>query len=156
MVKIFAILCNTPPPISCPSGSTQRGDSAGHQTGKGRRWPLAVPGELADTTLQPLGEKSLSLPPHFSTGSKAHRRRLDGTCSRSRRGGGEFTLHPSCRSGQVHLALRSFSDMLTSAPKGNRSRTWSRETSGGAADTAGKPAALPKDAQALPGLTLGA
>lgn len=39
------------------------------------------------------------------------------------------------RCGQVHLALRSFSDALAWAPKGGSGRAWPRETSRGAADT---------------------
>lgn len=57
-VKTLAILCNTPtPPTSCPSARLKRGDRAGHQTGKKRRWAVA-------------GPRSWRTPPHNHRGRK--------------------------------------------------------------------------------------
>lgn len=80
---------------------------------------MAVPPELAETTLPSPGKVSLfpiTSPPALKLTKDA--RRVPGPAAGA--------LHPSPQVRLVHEVLRSFSDTLASAPKGGPNRTWPR------------------------------
>lgn len=143
------------PPTSSPSACTQRGDSAGHQTAEGRR--CLQPSQLGWRTRPDSHRKnSVGFPHHLPSPShnKAHGSCLRVPCPAAGAEEESDLTPPSLRQvgcGQVRLVRKSFSDTLASAPTERPSRTWSLGTPRGAVATAQKPAASPKEPQALPG-----